>query len=192
MSNYLKLLAIEVAGHLKETVAGFSYLHWGRAVDMLLREDPGATWEMLEPMQFGDTIMVRCAVTAFGKAMTAQLPVMDDNNKAISNPNAFDVNTAMQRCLVKAIALHGLGFGVYLGDGGLAGDGAKVETPAPVEAASAEKLDELKKALAKGKKEIAALNQWLGRDPSEPVETLTLEQCDRALKAMAASEKKAA
>jgi len=48
--------------------------------------------------------------------MTAQLPVMDYKNKAIQNPGAFDVNTAMQRCLAKAIALHGLGLYIYNGE----------------------------------------------------------------------------
>jgi hypothetical protein len=67
-------------------------------------------------MQFGDTLMVFCSVTAFDKTMTAQLPVLNHQNKAISNPNAMDVNTAMQRCLAKAIALHGLGLYIYAGE----------------------------------------------------------------------------
>ena len=41
---------------------------------------------------------------------------MDYKNKAISSPNAMDVNTAMQRCLAKAIALHGLGLYIYAGE----------------------------------------------------------------------------
>jgi hypothetical protein len=60
--------------------------------------------------------MVFCTVNAFGKSMTAQLPVMDYRNKAIPNPDAFAVNTAMQRCLAKAIALHGLGLSLYVGE----------------------------------------------------------------------------
>jgi hypothetical protein len=60
--------------------------------------------------------MVFCSVTAFGKTMTAQLPVLDYQNKAIKNPSAMDVNTAMQRCLAKAIALHGIGLYIYAGE----------------------------------------------------------------------------
>jgi hypothetical protein len=60
--------------------------------------------------------MVFCTVNAFGKSMTAQLPVMDYRNKAIQNPDAMSVNTAMQRCLAKAIALHGLGLYLYAGE----------------------------------------------------------------------------
>ena len=51
-----------------------------------------------------------------GKPMTCQLPVMNHKNEAITNPNAFAVNTAMMRCMVKAIALHGLGLYVYKGE----------------------------------------------------------------------------
>jgi len=48
--------------------------------------------------------------------MTAQLPVLNAQNKAIANPDAFAVNTAMQRCLAKAIALHGIGLYIYAGE----------------------------------------------------------------------------
>ena len=60
--------------------------------------------------------MVFCTVTAFGKRRTAQLPVMDFYNRAISNPDAYQVNTAMQRCLAKAISLHGIGLYIYAGE----------------------------------------------------------------------------
>jgi hypothetical protein len=44
------------------------------------------------------------------------LPVMDNRNKAIPKPNAFDVNKAQMRCLAKAIAMHGLGLYIYAGE----------------------------------------------------------------------------
>ena len=95
----------------------FNYLSWASAVDQLLQLDTAATWEYKEPTIFTDgTMMVYCAVTAFGKTMQAQLPVLNNVNKAIPNPNAMDVNTAMQRCLAKAIALHGLGLYIYNGE----------------------------------------------------------------------------
>ena len=43
-------------------------------------------------------------------------PVLDYKNKAIPEPNAFDINTAIQRCLAKAISLHGLGLYIYRGE----------------------------------------------------------------------------
>ena len=51
-----------------------------------------------------------------GKTMTCQLPVLDHRNKAIANPDAFQVNTAIMRCLAKCIGLHGLGLYIYAGE----------------------------------------------------------------------------
>lgn len=61
-------------------------------------------------------MMVVCTVTAFDKPITMHLPVMDHRNQAIKNPDAVAVNKAMMRCLVKAIACHGLGLEVYAGE----------------------------------------------------------------------------
>lgn len=114
-SNYEKLASINVNDKI-EKKNGLSYLSWAWAVDQLMRADPMASWVYGEPIRWGETVMVFCTVTAFGKPMTAQLPVMDYKNKAIPNPDAFQVNTAMQRCLAKAIALHGLGLYIYAGE----------------------------------------------------------------------------
>jgi hypothetical protein len=113
--SYLELRKINVNEHT-EKKGKFTYLSWAWAVDQLLQADPMATWDYQAPMQFGDTLMVFCSVTAFGKTMTSQLPVLNAQNKAISNPDAFAVNTAMQRCLAKAIALHGIGLYIYAGE----------------------------------------------------------------------------
>ena len=93
-----------------------TYLSWAWAADTLLQNDQSATWEYAEPKMFGETMMVFCTVHAFGKSMTSQLPVMDYKNKAIANPDAMSINTAMQRCLAKAIALHGIGLYIYSGE----------------------------------------------------------------------------
>ena len=115
MNKYLELRKINVNDNT-EKKGRFTYLSWAWAVDQLLQLDPMATWEYKEPMKFGDTMMVFCTVTAFGKNMTAQLPVMNNQNKSMINPDSFAVNTAMQRCLAKAIALHGLGLYIYAGE----------------------------------------------------------------------------
>ena len=115
MNTYEKLRQIDVSGYI-EKKGNLSYLSWSHAADTLLQHDPQATWEYKEPVSFGDTLMVFCSVHAFGKTMTAQLPVMDHRNKAIANPDAFQVNVAMQRCLAKAIALHGIGLYIYNGE----------------------------------------------------------------------------
>ena len=114
-SKFLELRKININEHT-ERKGKFTYLSWAWAVDQLLQLDPLATWRYDNPMAFGDTLMVFCTVAAFGKEMTAQLPVMNNQNKAMPNPDAFAVNTAMQRCLAKAIALHGLGLYIYAGE----------------------------------------------------------------------------
>jgi hypothetical protein len=113
--NYSEIRKVNVNEHIEQK-NGLNYLSWAWAVDQLLQLDSTATWAYGEPVRFGDTLMVFCTVEAFGKKMTAQLPVMDYRNKAIANPDAMSVNTAMQRCLAKAIALHGLGLYIYTGE----------------------------------------------------------------------------
>jgi hypothetical protein len=115
MSNFKELSKINVNQHT-EKKNGLTYLSWAWAVSQLLEQDPTATWSYGEPVKFGDTLMVFCTVTAFGKSMTSQLPVIDFRNKSIPNPDAMAVNTAMQRCLAKAIALHGIGLYIYAGE----------------------------------------------------------------------------
>jgi hypothetical protein len=108
-------------GEYVEKKNGLSYLSWAWAVDQLLLHDPAATWDYrwhdgVPLVKIGETAMVFCTVIAFGVARTAQLPVMDHRNKPIPNPDSFAVNTAMQRCLAKAIALHGIGLYIYNGE----------------------------------------------------------------------------
>lgn len=115
MMDYLSLRQINVSEHL-ERKNGLAYLSWAWALDQLLQLDQNACWHYESPMPFGDTLMVFCTVNAFGKTRTAQLPVMDYHNQAIAHPDAFAVNTAMQRCLAKAISLHGIGLYLYAGE----------------------------------------------------------------------------
>jgi hypothetical protein len=115
MKTFLELRKINVNEHT-EKKGRFTYLSWTWAVDQLLENDPTATWTFGDPTYFAETLMVYCTVTAFGKSMTCQMPVINNSNKAIPNPNAMDVNTAMQRCLVKTIALFGIGLYIYAGE----------------------------------------------------------------------------
>lgn len=113
--KFTELRKIDVSKQI-EKKNNLSYLSWAWAVDQLLQHDPTATWDYKPHQLWGSTVMVFCTVKAFGVERTAQLPVMDHRNKAISEPDAFQVNTAMQRCLAKAIALHGIGLYIYAGE----------------------------------------------------------------------------
>ncbi|MDA2329840.1 DUF1071 domain-containing protein [Bacillus cereus] len=59
---------------------------------------------------------VQVSVTIHGHTETEMLPVLDHKNKPIADPNAFELNKNQKRCLVKAIALHGLGLYIYAGE----------------------------------------------------------------------------
>jgi hypothetical protein len=114
--EYKQLRQIDVSKYT-EKKNGLTYLSWAWAVDQLLLADPKAHWFYPEFQRWGNgTVMVFCTVVANDIARTAQLPVMDYRNKPISEPDSFAVNTAMQRCLAKAIALHGIGLYIYNGE----------------------------------------------------------------------------
>jgi hypothetical protein len=114
------LLKRDVNAHT-EKKNNLTYLSWAWAWAEALKADPKATFSV---NMFGDkcfmdingTAMVFVTVTMFDKPMTCQLPVMDYRNKAIPNPDAFAVNTAIMRCMTKALSLHGLGLYIYAGE----------------------------------------------------------------------------
>ena len=114
------LMKRDVNAHT-EKKNNLTYLSWAWAWAEALKADPTATYkvEMFGDKCFMDingTAMVFVTATMFGKPMTCQLPVMDYRNKAIPNPDAFAVNTAIMRCMTKALALHGLSLYIYAGE----------------------------------------------------------------------------
>lgn len=130
------LLKTNVNEHT-ERKNGLTYLSWAWAWAEALKADPKATYkvEMFDGKPFMDingTAMVWVTVTIFDKSMTCQLPVMDSANDAIPFSgktvinkfgkerriefDSFAVNTAIMRCLTKAISLHGLGLYIYAGE----------------------------------------------------------------------------
>ena len=143
MNSYNELRKINVNEHT-EKKGQLTYLSWAWAVDTLLQHDPSAVWEFPEPKYFGDTVMVFCNVTAFGKTMKMQLPVMDNRNNAISNPDARKISDATMRCLAKCIACFGIGLYIYAGEDLPTGemDNAVADWLAAIDACST--LEELK------------------------------------------------
>jgi Protein of unknown function (DUF1071) len=121
MDNYFaRLNQVSVSEHL-EKKGTFSYLSWPYAVAQLRLADPAAFWEVrrFDGLPFLKTetgFFVEVAVTVQGVTLSQIHPVLDGKNRPIFEPTAFDINTSIQRCLVKAIALHGLGLGVYAGE----------------------------------------------------------------------------
>ena len=119
--NYFAALnAINVSDHI-EKKGGFSYLSWPYAVAQLRLADPAATWEVrrfngLPYLSTDMGVFVEVAVTVQGITLSQIHPVLDADHRPLVAPNAFDINTSIQRCLVKAIALHGLGLYIYAGE----------------------------------------------------------------------------
>src|SRR4030095_10930795 len=121
MDNYFtRLNQINVSDHL-EKKGEFSYLSWPFAVAQLRLADPTASWEVhrfdgLPYLKTEAGYFVEVAVTVQGITLAQIHPVLDGKNRPIAEPTSFDINTSIQRCLVKAIALHGLGLYVYAGE----------------------------------------------------------------------------
>ena len=120
MSVFKTLNNLNVSEHV-EKKGGFSYLSWTWAVSELRKAAPTATWEVIKfnGVPFCKTecgYFVEVAVTVEGITLSQIHPVLDNRNKTLQSPDAFQINTSIQRCLVKAIALHGLGLYIYAGE----------------------------------------------------------------------------
>jgi hypothetical protein len=116
------LLAIVVADLLEER-KGFSYLPWAAAWTLVLGIDENATYEvernLIDGLQcFGNPDIgytVYTSLTFQGFTRKESLPVFN-GTKSIKKPDTYQINTAVKRCLVKNIALFGLGLSVYVGE----------------------------------------------------------------------------
>lgn len=119
-SSFAVLNGINVNAQV-EKKGQFSYLSWPYAVAQLRLVDPTASWEVKRfdglPYLATETgVYVEVAVTVQGVTLSQLHPVLDGKNRPLLAPSAFDINTSIQRCLVKAIALHGLGLYIYAGE----------------------------------------------------------------------------
>ena len=116
-----ELLKINVNDHV-ERKGQLSYLSWAWAWAEVLKIDSAARYTVHEydnlPAVYlkDGTAMVKVSVEIRGDIKTCLLPVMDNRNKAIANPDAFAINTAIMRCMTKCIALYGLGLYIYAGE----------------------------------------------------------------------------
>ena len=130
-SVWATLSAIDVNDKTEEK-GSMTYLPWAWAWGKLKEHYPEATFKkhihdgMAYIKDEKGNAFVEVTVTVEGISATELYPVTDYKNNAISNPDAFQVNTALQRALVKAIAYHGLGHYIYAGEDLPQSDG---ETP---------------------------------------------------------------
>lgn len=121
---------------------GLTYLSWAWAWSEVQKHYPEATYSIVKTMgKDGQTypyvasslgIMCETIVQIDGQTKSMWLPVMDGANKAmkeepysyktkwgdkaVSGATMFDVNKTLMRCLVKNLAMFGLGIYIYAGE----------------------------------------------------------------------------
>ena len=116
-----------------------SYLSWTFAWSEVKKLYPSATYSIWKdekgnPFTFSDTLGYMCYTTVCinGETLEMWLPVMNGANKAMKNEpytyktkydektvesaTMFDINKTIMRCLVKNLAMFGLGLYIYSGE----------------------------------------------------------------------------
>lgn len=124
---------------LKSGGRALTYLSWSWAWKIFKEHCPDANYSVREwneiPYLADDNLgyMVETSVTTNGETLTMRLPVMNSSNKAmksapytydtyktqglvVEQATMFDINTATMRCLVKNLAMFGLGLYIYEGE----------------------------------------------------------------------------
>tara|TARA_Y100001972_G_scaffold129316_1_gene196623 strand:+ start:4363 stop:5076 length:714 start_codon:yes stop_codon:yes gene_type:complete len=107
-----------------EKKMNLSYLSWAWAWGVVMDNYPEAEYRFYEQaetgvpyIQFPDgTAEVRCRIQIGECVREMWLPVMDYKNNAIATPNSRQVSDTKMRCLVKCLAMFGLGHYIYAGE----------------------------------------------------------------------------
>lgn len=120
------LSAIDVSNHI-EKKGNFSYVSWAWAWALVKQNYPTATFEKHTFSDNQDNILpfmrdsltytyVSVSVTIDGVTQSEIYPVLGNRNEPLKAATSFQVNTALQRGLVKCLAYHGLGTNIYAGE----------------------------------------------------------------------------
>ncbi len=137
MDSVKKLLHLDCSGKI-EKKQNLSYLSWSFAWAEVLKNCPTATYQIHKfdnlPYVFDPKTGYMCftSVTIDGVTHEMWLPVMDGANKAMKDVSytyktkyaektveavsMFDINKTIMRCLVKNLAMFGLGLYIYAGE----------------------------------------------------------------------------
>lgn len=107
-----------------EKKMNLSYLSWAWAWQVLMENYPTATYQFYENADTGvpyvampdGSAEVRCRISIGSCVREMWLPVMDYRNNAVENPSARQVSDTKMRCLVKCLAMFGLGHYIYAGE----------------------------------------------------------------------------
>ena len=121
MSNkFAEFYKIDISQHT-EKKGKYTYLSWAYAWKFIKEQYEDASFVVHEynDAPFMKTELgyfVKVSVTANGITHSQTHPVLDFQNNAMTSPTSFDINKSIQRCLAKAIALHGLGLGLWINE----------------------------------------------------------------------------
>ena len=105
-----------------EKKGNLTYLSWAWAWGMMMQNYPDATyrfkeWEGYDVLYYKNgTAAVSCEMTVNNNTHTMWLAVMDHKNQAVVNPTATQISNTKMRCLVKTMAMFGLGHYIYAGE----------------------------------------------------------------------------
>jgi len=120
-STFMKLYKTDVSKYI-EKKGQFNYLSWANAVAELKKACPTARWGVTKAEDGSPFFVTQCGyfvdvwVEVDGISLSQIHPVLDNRNQSIEKPNAFQINTSLQRALAKCIALHGLGLYIFAGE----------------------------------------------------------------------------
>ena len=99
-----------------------TYLSWPYAWKIVMENYPKATykfkeWDGYDVLYYKNgTGAVACEVTIDGISREMWLAVMDYRNRSIPDPSSTDISNTKMRCLVKCLAMFGLGHYIYAGE----------------------------------------------------------------------------
>ena len=120
-NTFMKLYKTDVSKYI-EKKGQFNYLSWANAVAELKKACPTARWGVTKAEDGSPFFVTQCGyfvdvwVEVDGISLSQIHPVLDNRNKSVEQPNAFQINTSLQRALAKCIALHGLGLYIFAGE----------------------------------------------------------------------------
>lgn len=201
-SIFQTLSEIDISSKVKSK-NGSKYLPWSDAWAYVKSIYPKATYEVLTDDRTGNnyftddrTCWVETKVTIEDEVQVESLPVMNHKNQAIAldDVDSCAVNKAQKRCLVKCLALFGLGLSLWTGE----------ELSDAAKATKKEKDKESKKTAALLKKAqddlLAVMKEKAGKSDKtkeavfttveaicgtrQPAEIDTVEMCNAAIEAV--------
>lgn len=198
-----KLRAINVNEHTEQK-DGLTYLSWAWAWDEVKKTYPDAVYKVWKdeegrPYIYDNNLGYMCftSVTIEGETLEMWLPVMDGSNKAMkSEPyeiqtkyktitvkaaTMFDINKTIMRCLVKNLAMFGLGLYIYAGE--------DVPQPDEDELATKSNKEYLKSECTKRNVSLRWLLSMVGYDEEKQPDGITARQYADAVKLLRRGDK---